>query len=294
MTSSASGLAARAREAAPLWSLKVPSAVRGIGLARESGTVLVRDDNHWLYLVHGSGSRQAQMRAPKELTGAAIADDGSTLVAGGKDGDLWRLAPDLMANWQRTVGKRVEAVAVSPLGDYVAAADGAGGVTLLTRKGRTVWKTESPRPLRFLAFVPETPFLLGSAEYGLVACFDAAGTMVWRDGLVAHVGSLAVSGDGSAVVLACYTDGLYRYGVRSGKPERQALADACRLAALSYDGQAILTAGLTSSVALLDRKGRSLGTHQLEAPASALALGALADRAIVGAADGKVQCFRWR
>src|SRR5436853_547202 len=82
-------------------------------------------------------------------------------------------------------------------------ADARGTLRLFDRHGRTLWKTDNPRPFQHLAFVPEAPLLLGSADYGLIACFDQAGACVWRDGLVAHIGSLAVSGDGSQIVLAC-------------------------------------------------------------------------------------------
>jgi hypothetical protein len=282
------------RQASLLWSLTVSSAVRGLALAREAGSILIRDDNHWLYLLNSAGARQAQLRAPKDLTAAACSDDGSALVVAGKEGDVWSLAPDLMPRWQRSLGHRVEALAVSPLGEYLAASDAGGNLSLLTRKGNLVWKVQSPRALRFIAFVPEEPFLVGSADYGLVACFDVKGAMKWRDGLVAHVGSLAVSGDGSSIVLACYTDGLYRYGLKNARPERQPLSDACRLAVLSYDGRSVLTAGLVSSITLLDRHNRVQGEQRLEAPATALALGALAERAILGTATGSVQCYRWQ
>jgi outer membrane protein assembly factor BamB len=287
---------ARPRQAQLLWSLAVAGMVRDLSLARETGWTFLRDDNNWLYLLDREGNRQAQLRAPRELTTTACADDGSALVAGGKDGDVWSLAPDLMPRWHYPLGQRLEAVAADPLGHYVAAADAGGGLSLLTRKGRLVWKVQTPRPLRFLAFVPEAPFLLGCADYGLVACFDVKGTMVWRDGLVAHVGALAASGDGSTIALACFTDGLYRYSLKGPPPARQPLSgdNPCRLVALSYDGHSVLTTGLSSGVLLLDERGRVRGEHNLDAPASALALAALADRAVVGTSDGHVLCLHWR
>src|SRR5436190_6848337 len=123
------------RQASPLWSMKVAGSVRGLSLARESGAVFVRDDTHWLSLLNRAGAAQAQLRAPKELTVSACSDEGTSFAVGGKDGDVWWLAPDLMPRWQRALGKRVEALAVDPLGQYLAAADGGGGVYLFTRKG---------------------------------------------------------------------------------------------------------------------------------------------------------------
>src|SRR5262245_19368346 len=292
--SSGSSLSAPRQVAQPLWSLTTTGAVRGLCLARESGWVLVRDENGWLYLLDRDGKRQSQVHAPKELTACACADDASAFVTADRDGDVWWLAPDLMPRWQRSLGQRVEALAVDPLGQYVAAADTGGGLSLLTRKGRLVWKVQTPRGLRHLAFLPEAPFLIGCADFGLVACFDAAGQMVWRDGLVAHVGSLAVNGDGSTIALACFSDGLCRYALKAPRPLRQALPDPCRLASLSYDGRLVLATGLSTSLLLLDAHGHVRGEHRLEAPAVAVALTPLADRAIAGTASGHVQCLKWR
>ncbi len=290
--SSASSLSARI-PAEPVWSLAVSGAVRGLSLARESGWALVRDERHWLYLLDRVGKRHGQLRAPRELTASACADDGSAFAAGGKDGEVWWLAPDLMPRWQRALGQRVEAVAVDPLGQYLAASDATGRLFLFTRKGRPVWRLQVPRPLRHLAFVPEAPFLLGSADYGLVGCFDAQGNMVWRDGLVAHVGSLAASGDGSAL-LACFSDGLNRYALKGPPAVRQPLPSPCRVAALSYDGGRVLAAGLSASVALIDAGGRARGEYKLESPAAAVALSPLADRAVVGTVSGQVIGLKWR
>ncbi len=278
---SVSSLSAPHRPAQLLWSLTTAGTVRGLCLAREKGWLLVRDENGWLYLLDRDGERQGQVRAPKELTACACADDGSAFVIAGQDGDLWWLAPDLMPRWQRALGPRIEALAVDSLG-------------LLTRKGRLVWKVQTPRGLRHLAFVAEAPFLIGCADFGLVACFDAAGRMVWRDGLVAHVGSLTVNGDGSTIALACFSDGLYRYAVKDARPRRQALADPCRLAVLSYDGRLVLATGLSSRVVLLDAAGRIRGEHRLEASPVAVALSPLADRAVAAMASGRVECLKWR
>lgn len=277
--------------------------VQDLSLARESGWTFLRDANNWLYLLDRDGARQAQLRAPKELTTSACADDGSVFVAGSKDGDIWSLAPDLMPRWHSSLGQRIGVVAVEPAGRYIAVSEASGGLSLLTRKGHLVWKVQTPRPLRFLAFLAEVPFLVGCADYGLVACFDAKGTMVWRDSPVAHVGALAAAGDGSVIAVACFTDGLYRYSVKGPPPARQPLPGnhACRLLALSYDGRTVLTAGMEARsagegnpVLLLNDRGQVRGEHRLEAPASALALGALADRAVVGTADGRILCIRWR
>src|SRR5262249_9550094 len=159
---------------------------------------------------------------------------------------------------------------------------------VLDRHGNPVSQTSTPRPLHHVAFVPAAPFLLGSADYGLVACFDLNGRCVWRDGLVAHVGSLAVSGEGDAGGLACFRAGLQRYPRAGRNLGRLSLEEPARLAALDFEGRSGLVAGLSNRLSLVTRDGRTPCTHVLEAPPVALALGALGKHAAAALAEGTV------
>jgi hypothetical protein len=271
-----------------LWSQKIGAPLRGLGLARERGWVLAWNSAGEMHLWDRLGRRQAHRSAPAGLAAAACADDGSTFAAVGVLGQVWLLAPDLSPRWERSLGRPGSAVALDLFGGHVAVADVAGGLHLFDRHGKAVWKAMTPRPLRYLTFVPEKPMLAVSADFGLVACFDAAGKPLWRDGLVAHVGSLAVSGDGAVIALACFTEGLCCYAADRGQPQRIAQAAPCNLAALSYTGDVLLTAGLTDQVALRDREGAIRAEFSAEGAVVALALGALADFAILGLTEGQV------
>jgi hypothetical protein len=270
-----------------LWSQTTSASLCGLSLARERGWVLAWDAQHWLYLFNQAGQRQAQRPAPTALSAACCADDGSCYAATGVDGPVWLLAPDLTPRWERSVSRPV-ALALDPFGQYLAVAAGDGTLHVFDRTGRSRWQTANPRPLRHLAFVPERPVLVGSADFGLVACFDATGRCLWRDGLVAHVGSLATTGDGSMVALACFTEGLCCYAL---EPRRQWLvpqAAPCRLAAVSYSGDQLLTAGLDPRLFLRERAGAVRGEFTLDRSPVALALGALGEIAFAALPDGKI------
>lgn len=189
----------------PQWSQSPASRLRGLCLAREKGTVLAWDDKSGVYLLNRAGARQAQARPPGTVVAGCAADDGSAYAAVGSKGEVWWFAPDLSTRWERNLANRAVAAAVDPFGQYIAVADAKATLHVLDRQGRPVCRVPTHRSLHHLAFVPAAPLLLGSADYGLVACFDLAGQQVWRDGLVAHVGSLAVSGDGEQIILACFT-----------------------------------------------------------------------------------------
>jgi hypothetical protein len=170
-------------------------------------------------------------------------------------------------------------------------ADAGATLHLMDARGRTQWKATTPRPLHHLAFVPEKPVLVGAADFGLVLCFGASGECLWRDGLVAHVGSLAIRGDGSCVLLACFSDGLHRYNTAGAQQQRILLESPCRLAALSYAGDCLLTADRPQRLCLRDSKGGIREQINLDAPVASAALSALADYAVVGLANGTVLRF---
>ena len=128
---------------------------------------------------------------------------------------------------------------------------------------------------------------MGSAEFGLVCAFDRTGKLLWRDGLVAHVGSLAVSGDGGRIVLACFTEGLCCYSLAQPRQARLPKAPA-RLAALSYTGGTILTAGLEGLLALRDAEGMVRDELPLPAQAVGIAVEALGESALAVLASSEV------
>src|SRR5205807_8732369 len=124
------------------------------------------------------------------------------------------------------------------------------------------------------AFVPGAPTLCGSADYGHVGSFNLRGDWLWRDGLVARVGGLSISGDGTQLLLACFSEGLRRYD-KDGKPlPTLALAEPSQLVAQSYDGATILAAGLSTQLWLTDARGGVRASQRWSQPIIALALGA--------------------
>lgn len=278
-----------------LWSQTIPAPLRGLTLAREREAILAWDGQDGLFLFNAAGTIQAQRPAPAPIAAAGCAEDGSAyIVAGSQSPAVYWLAPDLTPRWQRPLPHRITALAVEPLGRRIAVADAGGTLHLMDGRGRTLWQATTPRPLHHLAFVPESPVLVGAADFGLVLCFGASGECVWRDGLVAHVGSLAVNGDGSCILLACFSDGLYRYSATGPQQQRISLDSPCHFAALSYAGDCSLTADRQKRICLRDSKGDLCDQISLEAPAVTAALSALADYALVGLANGAVLCYEAR
>lgn len=271
-----------------LWTRSLPAPPAGLSLARETGTLLVRDQEQHLARFDRTGQIELRQRSPASLLAAVISDDGQTVAAVGKRGQVWLLTLDFVPIWERAVPRRPMALAVDIEGRRVAIGDESGELHVFDRSGRKVWHVSVARPLVHLAFVAESPALVGSAEYGLVSAFAHDGRCLWRDGLVAHVGSLAVTGDGSRVVLACFTEGLNCYGVTQSKRTQLARAAPSRLVAIDYRGQVLLTTGMANELALRGTEGDIRGVLLLPANPVSLALEALGREAVAILADDTI------
>src|SRR5579864_9464945 len=195
----------------PAWSASLGSSPVGLNLAREKDWLLAWDNSNWLYLLNHAGQRQGQFHFPGALTAACCADDGSACAAVGGKGEVIWLAPDLMPRWQNNLPHPALAAASDSFGQFLAVADARGHLILFNNQGQETTRLQTPRPMHHLAFVPAAPFLVGSADYGLVGAFGMDGSTRWRDGLVAHAGSLSVNGDGSKILVACFSEGLQGY-----------------------------------------------------------------------------------
>jgi hypothetical protein len=279
---------ARRPAARPAWSLLLAAAPCGLSLAREGGWLLAWDTRNSLYLVNRAGELQGRTTLPGKLVAACAADDGSACAAVGAGGEVWRLTPDLMPRWTARLPSRATACALDPFGRYLATADAGGGLRFFNAHGKLVGRTQTPRPLVHLAFVPEESLLVGCADYGFVACFAPDGECKWRDGLVAHVGTLAVSGDGSRIVLACFSDGLRGYDLEGKQQPRLRVTEPCRLVALSFNGRRTLVGTLGSEVCLVDREGQSGWKREMDTMPAAIALGALGEVFFAALGDGHV------
>jgi hypothetical protein len=259
-----------------------------VALAREKGAILAWDRSNWLYLLDGGGKCQAQLRFPSGVRCACCADDGSAFAVAASTGEVSWLAPDLMSRWEKKLPHPILAAALDPFGQYLAVADERGGLHILDSQGKPAGQGHSPRPLHHLAFVAAAPLLVGSADYGLAAAFNPTGTLAWRVGLVANVGGLAISGSGELLILACFSEGLLRYGSGGKSLGRLQVPGSCRLASLSFDGRLVLAAGLAGEIWLVDAEGKLVAEQTLETPPMALALGALGRDAVLALADGPV------
>jgi hypothetical protein len=271
-----------------LWSQTVSNSVRGFSSARERAWFLVWHDSQNLSLFNQAGERQAETKMPGELVAACAADDGRTFVAVGTRGEVWFLAPDLKPWQERSIDRRPTAVAIDCLGQRAAVAAADGSVCVFDAAGILIQRCTSPRPLQFLAFVPEMPALLGAADFGIVVCFDRSGALAWRDAMVMHIGCMAVSGNGATIALGCFSDGVCCYSLLDGPKSRRMLSapGPCRFVATSYAADTWMTIGLEPVATLRRPDGSSIAETAIAGNPVGVAVNPMGTQAFVATTEG--------
>src|SRR5262245_13754808 len=116
-----------------VWTRPLPSMPAGLSLAREAGTILVIDQEQHLSRPDPTGQVELRQRAPASLIAATIAEDGRTVAAVGKRGQVWLLTMDFVPIWERAVPGRAVALALDILARRVAVADESGGLHVFDR-----------------------------------------------------------------------------------------------------------------------------------------------------------------
>ncbi|MGH7186239.1 MAG: hypothetical protein ACREIB_08195 [Pseudomonadota bacterium] len=133
--------------------------------------------------------------------------------------------------------------------------------------------------------------MIGAADFGFVAAFDATGRELWRQAPVVNIGGLAVTAEG-ITLLACFSEGVCRLDQKGKSLPTLTLDEPCRLISSSFSGDRHLCGGLTNQVILLKEAGRVLARQALSAAIVGLALGPLGQAFFTATADGRITKYR--
>ena len=282
---------------APAWTVLTDAPLRGLGLAREAGTILVWDEADGIYLLDTGGRHRSVSRAPSRVLAGAISDDGSLVALLGEGSRLWLLGPDFQMTVDRQGPPEASTLAIDPHGRYVAVASKLGLTQIYNRHGRPAGRFETRQPLAHLCFVPDRPLLLGAAAYGTLAAVALAATgnlgrlqaeVLWQESLMSNVGRLATSGDGGLVLASCFTHGVQRYDLRGQNEGSYHLGGSAAFAVPDFAGRTIGVATLEGELAVLSPGGNVRWKTGLIRPAIALETDPLGRFLIYGHATGEV------
>ena len=278
------------------WTVLTEAPLKGLGLAREAGTVFAWDEAEQLYLLDLRGEHRSVARAPGKVNSAVVSDDGSRIALLGEGGRLWLLDGDLGVVAQRQAPPDPLALAIDPHGRYVLVTSRLGTSHFYNRFGKPAGRFETTQPLAFVAFVPAKPLLIGSAAYGMLGSYDLSGGASgrlsaepdWVDKQVTGVGRLTTTGDGSMILASCFTHGIQRYDLHGRNDGAYHLGGTPNHAVPDYVGRTIAAATLEGELSLLNSAGNVRWKTKLPRPLVGLETDPLGRYLVYGHATGEV------
>jgi hypothetical protein len=281
------------------WTMVTEAPLKGLAFAREAGRILAWDEGNQLYLLNSQGESLSYSRLTGRVTAGSISDEG-TLIAFLEDADeprLLLLNADFDIEVERPAPSEASFVTIDPHGRYVAIGSRVGAVSFVNRFGRAAGRLETIQPIAHLCFVPDRPFLVGAAAFGMVVGAEilasrSAGRLepeiLWQDRLTSNVGRLTVSGDGSMVLTSCFTHGIQRFDLRGRNEGSYHLGGTVSHAVPDFPGRTIAVSTLEGELAIMNAAGNVRWRTRLPRPVIALEIDPLGRYLIFGHSTGEV------
>jgi hypothetical protein len=278
------------------WTTVTDAPLSGMVLAREAGTVLAWDEGRNLYLLGVDGSRFLAERTPSPVVAADISDDGSlvALLLGGPR--LMLLDRQFHPVADRPAASGAACLAVDPHGRFVAVSSKTSMVQLYTRFGKAAGQIELRQAPGHLRFVPSSPTLLAATGFGALVAVTLTpsgadrlgGEAEWEQRLMANVGRLEVSGDGSLILASSYNLGIQRYDARGRNEGSYHLGGTATHAVPDFAGRSIAAATLEGELYVLNQGGNVKWKTGLPRAVTALGMDALGRFLIYGLPTGEI------
>jgi len=170
-------------------------------------------------------------------------------------------------------------------------------VQLVNRNGLAAGRIETIQPIAHLCFVPDRPFAMGAATFGMLAGVELLASrspgrlepeVVWHDRLMSNVGRLTCSGDGSMVLASCFTHGVQRFDLRGRDEGSYHLGGTVSHAVPDFPGRTIVAATLEGEIAVMNAAGNVRWRTRLDRPPIGLEVDPLGRFAIHGRATGEI------
>ena len=191
-----------------LWSVTPGGPLVDLRLARETGEVLAADQSGRLFTIDRSGNLVEQTQGPTGIRAAVWSDTGAGGIAIVGDEKLYWFNRQLRLQGWLEQPEPVLAVAIEAHGRYAAASLVDGATVLFDATHERIRRFTTSLPLVAIEFLVDRPALVGTADHGLLCCRNFEGEPLWQQAVLTNVGDLVATGEGSQILLACFSHGV--------------------------------------------------------------------------------------
>ncbi|HID23632.1 MAG TPA: hypothetical protein EYP14_14715 [Planctomycetaceae bacterium] len=275
------------------WSFRTDASLAFLCAARETGEVLAGDVSGGIYRLDRRGQILSLTRGVRQLRTGAWADtgDGGLIVLG--DCQLTRLNQAMEVQWSMRLPDTILGVATDPYGDYTAISLAGGSTLVVNRFKKRVALFETIRPLRYLEFLTLCADLVAAAEHSHLCRHRLTGTEVWNRRILSTTGDMAVSGDGSVILLAAMNLGIQAYDQDGESRASYVLEGTAKRVAASLTADRIVVATLEQHLYWLDSDGQLLWATHTDESVAELQCDPFGEWILVGMESGRIFRLDW-
>ncbi len=174
-----------------------------------------------------------------DIRGVDIASDGSMMVAGSSDHNVYSFDKQGNTIWAFDAGASVQSVSISDDGANIALGTSSGNILLLRRNGSLVWRVELGRYVGNVDFLDDE--VVVRAGRGITHLL-AGGEIVWTEYFAPEIVAIDANGYGRAIAVMTSDGELHVLSENGGKLWEYSLAGGNSVA-ISWDNSVLAAAG---------------------------------------------------
>lgn len=281
------------------WVFVADSPVAAIHLAGEAHKIFIRDQADKVVVLSYEGEIQASETSPEPVRLSAADQTGQLIVMVLGKRTLTFFDWDLILLVEKQLHSEPVAIAVDPLGLYVAVSFLGKETRIYNRQGRQVAEFETRQPLARMAFVPGSARLVGSTTFDQLVCaeittlknnqYDA--DLLWIQNMGIGIGHLHIIGGNGKILASCNNMGLQRLDLEGENEGTYQLGGTVIESSADYPGRFFLASTLEGSLLAVNANGSVFWEHTKGGPWRHLCIDPLGRYALAASALGEVVCM---
>ena len=271
-----------------------PEGIVAMDLAEEARTLLIGTHTGHLVLLNEKGEQIRRERGFNDLRTLVWSNVGNFGMVALEGGRLVCIDDRLSRRWEVDLTGNVVGLAMSPFGSHVAVSTESSRVHIVTSDKKEVGKFDTQRPLDYLKFLYERPAIIGAAEFGHLCEYSLDGKEEWNERIMNNVGNVAVTADGSRILLSAFNHGVQVLN-SSGKQKGAFMVDGIPdFVAVAASKRRLITRTIENRLYWLNFEGDvSWGCDLTPDPAQNLCVGPLGDRLYMSTQSGRLLQLTW-
>lgn len=278
------------------WVYVADTPVDAIHLAGEAQRLLVRDQSGRVAVLSTGGELLASEQTPEPIRLSAADQAGQViaLILGKRSLVLMDWDLNLLA--ERQLHSEPVALAVDPLGLYIAASFQGNETRLYTRSGKPAGSFETRQPLAHMAFVPGSARLMGSTRFDQLICAELEQSkgsqldaeVAWTQNTGVAIAHLHLIGGAAKILASCNNMGLQRLNMQGENEGTYQLGGTVLEAAADYPGRFFLASTLEGALMAVNANGSVIWEHNSGGPWRHLCMDPLGRFGLAASALGEV------